>query len=135
MRIKAPQGWDLELWREAKETGIDLLLVHENPDFELVIEPNDKGVRSTGPDKEKLKIMHYSCIKGLTEPNPLWTGEWCEKPMVTKPKDMGFEVHSGPTRVTIGTESIPEQRRLQRCRSALVRSIIHAFVAWRLSDA
>lgn len=137
MRIKAPQGWDLELWREARELGLDCLLVHENPDFELVIgsQNSDKGVKSIGPDKEKLKIMHYACIKGLTEPNPLWRGEWCEKPMFIKPKDMGYEVADGHLIVTVGIVAKPEELRLGRCKAALVRAIVHSFVSWQLLKA
>jgi hypothetical protein len=134
MRIKAPQGWDVEIWREARETGLDCLLVHENPDFELVIESRtyDKGVRSTGSNKELLKIMHRECIKGLTEPNPEWREEWSEKPMHTKPKDMGTEVTQGHVTTTICLGSLKEAQRLERCRSKLVRSIIHAFVSQML---
>lgn len=130
MRIKAPEGWDMEIWREMRETGLDCLLVHESPDFELVIESRtyDKGVRSTGPDKELLQIMHRECIKGLTEPNPEWRSEYSEKPMFTKPKDMGTSVTGSHTITTICLGTLKEAQRLARCRAKLVRSIVHAVV-------
>lgn len=134
MKIKAPPGWDLEIWREAKETGLDCLLVHEDPDFELLIESRtyDKGVRSTGSDKELLQIMHRECIKGLTEPNPEWRSEYSEKPMFTKPKDMGHEITGKHTITTINLGTLKEAQRLERCRAKVVRSIVHAFVALSL---
>lgn len=121
----------MEIWREARETGLDCLLVHELPDFELVIEQRtyDKGVRSTGPDKEFLQIMHRECIKGLTEPNPEWHGDHSEKPMFTKPKDMGTSVEGSHTITTICLGTLKEAQRLARCRAKLVRSIVHAFVS------
>jgi len=120
----------MEIWREMRETGLDCLLVHESPDFELVIESRtyDKGIRSTGPDKEFLKIMHSNCIKGLTEPNPEWTGDHCGKPMFTKPKDMGYEVTGKHTVTTVNLGTLKEAQRLGRCRAKLVRSIVHAVV-------
>jgi hypothetical protein len=131
VKIKAPPGWDVEIWREARETGLECLLVHDDPDFELVIESRtyDKGVRSTGADKELLQIMHRECIRGLTEPNPEWTEKWSEKPMFKKPKDMGHAVTPGHITTTICLGDLKEAQRLERRRSNLVRSIIHAFVS------
>jgi len=134
VKIKAPPGWDTDLWRQAREVGLECVLVVDNPDFELLVDTDthNKGVRSTGPDKEFLKIMQAACIKGLTEPNPEWRGEWCEKPMHTKPKDMGWQVSSDHLKTTISIGSTKELQRLSRCRSQLVRSIISAFVTLSL---
>lgn len=131
MKIKAPLEWGLDLWREAREVGLDCVLVHENFDFELIVDEktSDRGIRSTGPDKESLKIVHSHCIKGLTEPNPEWRGEWCEKPMFTKPKDLGFEIIKQCGVITIiSAGSRLDQARLVRCRASLVRSVIQSFV-------
>ena len=134
MKIKAPPGWGTDLWRQAREVGLECTLVHDNPDFELLIDTDthSKGVRSTGPDKEFLKIMQSACIKGLTEPNPEWRGEYSEKPMHTKPKDMGWQVSSDHLKTTISIGSTKELQRLNRCQSQLVRSIISAFVTLSL---
>jgi hypothetical protein len=134
MRIKAPQGWDVEIWREAREYNLDCLLVKEDPDFELIIEAKtyDKGIRSTGKDKELLQLIHRECIRGLTEPNPEWRGEHCEKPMFKKPKDMGYEVLDSHVTTVICLGDQKETQRLERCRARLVRSIIHAFVSFSL---
>lgn len=130
MKIKAPEGWDMELWREARETGLDCLLVRDDPDFELVIESRtyDKGVRSIGADKELLRVIHSEVIRGLTEPNPEWRSEYSEKPMFKKPKDMGTSVEPGHITTTICLGDLKEAQRLARCRAKVVRSIIHAFV-------
>lgn len=134
MRVKAPKGWDTEIWREARETGLDCLLVHDAPDFELIIESQtyDKGVRSVGEDRELLKLFHSQVIRGLTEPNPEWREQWSEKPMHIKPKDMGTEVLTGHVTTTICLGSLKETQRLDRCRAKLVRSIVHAFVSLTL---
>jgi len=130
MKIKAPEGWDLALWREASETGLDCLLVKEDPDFELIIEDRtyDKGVRSIGPDKQFLRIMHIECIKSLTEPNPEWHGDHSDKPMFKKPKDLGYSVEFPHLTTTICLGDRKEAQRLERCRAKLVRAVIHAFV-------
>lgn len=130
MKIRAEKPWCDLLWREAKEQGLTLQITPFDPDFELVI--NDltslKGIQTSGPDAETLKIIHSEAIRGLSERNPQWSDENDQVPMFKKPKDLGTTISRQHLCVTVFLGDKIERERLARNQAKLIRSIIQAFL-------
>jgi hypothetical protein len=133
--IISEQSFAIEVWREARETGIDAIILTEPDPEKLMVEIRSSGVGTPGVKTlgsgKWAELLHRAAIVALTEPNPLHS-EYNQLPPFNKPKDLGIHDSSPYPVVIFCTSNRKEVDRFNRNRARAVRAIIHAYADYQL---